>query len=206
MAQFTIAPRVTYVDRAGWDARQDRPRLGHRVPRADRTHVIIHHTVIVDQDATPNLWETEDEIFRKMRQLQTIRPDLGEDVPYNFVVFLMHTDPASIYICEGRGEDRSGAHTKGHNTAGIGIALEGNFDQSPVDFSPYIPLISLFLGWLKFDPNGPGYGGPYAPMHNIGQLKPSGRHVFAHRDFKSTACPGKFVRVLLSQFDFTDPR
>jgi hypothetical protein len=206
MAKFDIASRVTYVDRAGWSARQDKPRIGHRIPREDRTHVIIHHTVIVDNDATPNLWETENEIFKKMRQLQTVRPDLGEDVPYNFVVFLMNTVPTLIFVCEGRGEDRSGAHTKGHNTTGIGISIEGNFESFPVDFGPYVPLISLFLGWLKFDPNGPNYGGPYEPMRNLGQLAPSGRQVFAHRDFKSTNCPGKFVRTHLRQFDFIDPR
>ena len=81
MAKFEIAPRVTYVDRVGWGARTDIPRLGNKVARNIRTHVIIHHTVIIDSDATPNLWETESEVFEKMKRLQTIRPDLGDDVP-----------------------------------------------------------------------------------------------------------------------------
>ena len=144
MAKFDIAP-VIFVDRAGWGARQDLPRLGHRVLRITWTHVIIHHTVVVDPDATPNLWETENKVFGRMVQLQTIRPDLGLDVPYNFVIFLMAGNPASIYVCEGRGEDRSGAHTRGHNTTGIGIALEGNFELA-FDIGPFVPLISRFLG------------------------------------------------------------
>ena len=139
-----------------------------------------------------------------MKQLQTIRPDLGLDVPYSFVVFLMNTDPESIYVCEGRGEDRTGAHTKGHNTTGIGVSIQGNFEYE-IDITGYIPLISKFLGWLKNDPNNPDYGGPYAPMINLGQLKPNGRHVFGHRDFKPTACPGKSVWSKIGEFNFTWP-
>jgi hypothetical protein len=204
MAKFDIFDGLTYLDRTGWGAREDFSRLGFYVPRGERTHVIIHHTVITDPDATPNLWETEDEVITKMKQLQTIRPDLGLDVPYSFVVFLMNTDPKSIYVCEGRGEDRTGAHTKGHNTTGIGVSIQGNFEYE-VDLSGYTSLISRFLGWLKYDPNGPDYGGPYFPMSNLGQLEPSRRHVFGHRDFKPTACPGESVWSAIEEFKFTKP-
>src|SRR3990170_1011537 len=119
---------MIYLSRGAWGARTDIPRLGNLVSSDRRTHVIIHHTVIIDNDATPDLWETLDEVKLKMRQLQTIRPDLGLDVPYSLVVFLM-TD-GDIIVCEGRGYDRDGAHTYGHNTDGIGVALEGNFDLS----------------------------------------------------------------------------
>jgi len=203
MAKFDIPSRVRYVDHTGWGASPGFPRLGFHVPRRARTHVIIHHTVVVDPDATPNLWDTENTVFGRMVQLQTIRPDLGLDVPYNFVIFLMDGNPASIYVCEGRGEDRAGAHTKGHNTLGIGIALEGNFELA-FDIGPFVPLISRFLGWLKYDPNGPGYG-PYQPMENLGQLAPAGRQVFGHRDFAATACPGNSVYTALAQLGFTHP-
>lgn len=206
MAKFNIAPGVTYLDRAGWNSRRDIPRRGRIVPRNSRTKVIIHHTVIVDDDATKNFWETEAEVITKMQQLQTIRPDLGQDVPYNFVIFLMNSTTPSIYVCEGRGEDRSGAHTRGHNTKGIGIAFQGDFHTIATTLDSYVPLVSLFLGWLKFDPNHPSYGGPYDPMRNLGTDRPSGRQVWCHKDLGSTACPGDSVVSILSDLQFTDPR
>lgn len=206
MAICTIAPYLTFADRSGWEADSEYARQGHFVNRAVRSHVIIHHTVTIDGDPTPNRWESTDEAFALMRRLQTIRPELGLDVPYNFVVFLMNTEPASMLICEGRGEDRTGAHTKGHNTTGIGISFAGNFHDYNVDFSRYTHLLSLFLGWLRFDPNHPDYGGPHLPMMNLGTVRPSGRVVFAHQDFKPTACPGRFLVPFLRQVDFVDPR
>ncbi len=207
MARVGIAPGVAYLDRQEWGADPRYPRLGAKVPREDRTEVIIHHTVMADADVTANLWETEAEVCSQMRKLQTSRQDdLGADVPYNFVIFLLRTNPPSLYICEGRGEDRAGAHTEGHNTSGIGIAFMGDFENQPVAVRPYVPLINKFLGWLKYDPNGPGYGGPYPPLKNLGQKHPEGRKVWAHRDFKATACPGQFLLEVLSEFDFVDPR
>lgn len=204
MAQFEIVPGLMYLTRDAWHARPDLPRLGHPVDRSARTHVIFHHTTIIDSDFTANLWETEAEVSERMQQLQTARPDLGNDVPYNFVMFLMNTLRPTIYVCEGRGEDRTGAHTKGHNTAGIGIALQGNF-QMQMNMNRYVPLISLFLGWLKFNPNGPGYG-PYPPMSNLGQLRPFNRDVFAHQDFAATDCPGSSLIAVLGNIRFTSPR
>ena len=206
MAKFDIIPGLTFVDRSGWGADTAHSRLGRMVSRSKRTHVIIHHTVMPDTDQTKNLWETEQEVFQMMRRLQTVRPDLGKDVPYNFVAFLMNTNPISMYLCEGRGEDRSGAHTKGHNTKGIAVSFAGNFHDFDVDFGKYVPFLSLFLGWLKFDPNHPDYGGPFDPMVNLGTFSPAGRTVFAHQDFKVTACPGRVIMPFLRQVDFVDPR
>lgn len=206
MGRFVIAPGVTYLDRQGWGADPRYPRLGDKVPREARTEVIIHHTAVVDSDETRNLWETEEEVCTRMRQLQTIRKaDLGADVPYNFVIFLMRTTPPAICVCEGRGEDRSGAHTVGHNTSGIGIAFQGDFEHQPVELNPYVPLVNNFLGWLKYDPNAPGYGGPYAPLKNLGQSHPTGRQVWAHRDFKDTDCPGRYLLEVLPAFAFVRP-
>lgn len=202
MARFEISPGVMYLDRSEWKPNPDLPRLGRFVPRKDRTQIIIHHTVCEDNDETPNRWETEDEVIKKMQRLQTIRPDLGLDVPYNFIVFLMNSDPASIIVCEGRGEDRLGAHTEGHNTPAIGIALQGNFQAHAIDVRPYARHISKFLGWLKFDANGPNYGGPYEPLKNLGSSTPEDRLVWCHRDFKNTDCPGKHIFSILPQLNF----
>ena len=209
MPKFEIAPGLVFVDRKGWHADVELPRKGRKVARSRRTHVIIHHTVVVDElDDTPNLWERETSIFKNMRKLQVIRrEDLGADVPYNFVAYCVKKNNG-LYICEGRGEDRTGAHTKGHNTEGIGIALAGNFENpssAGFEFSRRMHLLSAFMGWLKNDPSHPVYGS-YKPMRKLGSLRPEDRRVFVHQDFKNTKCPGKNLLSFLPQLDFVDPK
>lgn len=207
MAKFDIVPGLTFVDRKGWGAKPAFPRQGHRVPRHTRTHVIIHHTVVSDtSDSSPFLWETLSEVYQNMRTLQTIRPDLGHDVPYNFVVYLM-AKKNGLVVCEGRGEDRSGAHTKGHNTEGLGIAFAGNFDEETVpgvEVGKRLYLLSGFLGWLKYAPNHPDYG-TFRAMKHLGTMRPVDRAVYVHQDFKRTACPGKRAIPHLSQLAFINP-
>lgn len=184
-----IQPGLTYLTRDDWGARTDIPRLGHPVNRLDRTEAIMHHTVIVDNDATPNRWETLAEVKAKMVQLQTIRPDLGRDVPYNFVAF--HMADGSLIVCEGRGLDLTGAHTHGHNTGGIATAGEGNFQiGQPVD--SYSDHWSRWWGWLKFDQG----------MENLGSLRPARGIAFGHRDFIATGCPGDNLYAIIPQLTF----
>ena len=195
MAFFSIEEGLTFYDRNEWATNTNLPRLGRLVPRKDRTHVFIHHTVTPDSDSTPNIWESTGEILARMRTLQTIRPDLGMDVPYNFVAFVMSDD--SLSICEGRGEDRQAAHKSGHNYSSIGIAFAGNFEHLSVEgarLSDKMGHLSAFLKWLRTSASHPDYGN-YSPMRNLGSIRPSGREVYAHRDFSATACPGsKLVR------------
>jgi len=201
MADFEIEDGLRFVDRSGWTPNPTLPRLGGIVPRSDRTHVIIHHTVTPDADTTPNIWETDNSIFNRMRRLQVARPDLGLDVPYSFVAFI---HPSGLVICEGRGEDRTGAHTKGHNTAGIGISFAGDFENNgiaPNIIADRIPLLSAFLRWLRTSASHPDYG-EFPPMPNLGSLRPSSRQVFAHQDFKSTDCPGAQIKPHLDEVDF----
>lgn len=206
MARFEISSNLVFADRREWVSNTTLPRLGALVPRDWRTHVFIHHTVTPDSDDTPNIWEDEKAAFARMRVLQITRPDLGFDVPYNFVAFIMKN--GDLLICEGRGEDRAGAHTKGHNTRAIGVAFAGNFEDLPTTgakIGKKMKLLSLFLGWLKYDPSHPDYG-TYPPMPNLDRLKPAGRNVWAHSDVKATACPGKKIESHLAAIEFTDPR
>lgn len=205
MTAFTIIPNLTFVPREDWQPKDD-PRLGAKVDRDNRTHVIIHHTVMEDEsDKSPHIWESHKEISQNMREVQTSRPDLGLDVPYNFVAYLVPGD--GLVICEGRGEDRTGAHTKGHNTAGIAVSFAGNFHKKSVpllDVSKRIHLLSYFLGWLKLSASHTDYG-KFPPLKNLDKLKPSGRKVFMHRDFKATACPGDRLEQVIDQVAFLDP-
>ena len=205
MSKFEIVPGLIFVNREGWKPDTALPRLGGLVEPSARTHVIIHHTVTPDNDASPNVWEDEGEVFARMRALQIVRPDLGLDVPYNFIAFLFDSD--ALMICEGRGEDRVGAHTKGHNTAGIAISFAGNFESAAISDSAIakrMPLLSRFLGWLKFSASLPGQP-PHRPLKNLGALRPSGRNVFFHKDFKNTDCPGRLLEPHLRTVDFLAP-
>ncbi len=80
---------VTALSRNQWRARRDLPHRGHPIGPTRRTEIFIHHTVVTDRDATINDWENLAEVKARMRGLQTIRPDLGMDVPYSMVAFCM---------------------------------------------------------------------------------------------------------------------
>ena len=191
-----IQPGLTYLTREDWGVRTDIPRLGHSVNRLDRTEAIMHHTVIIDNDATPNRWETLAEVKAKMVQLQTIRPDLGRDVPYNFVAF--HMEDGSLIICEGRGFDRTGAHTHGHNTRGMATAGQGNFQLGQA-VDPYADHWSRWWGYQKYDMG----------MENLGSSRPTegpnaGAIAFGHRDLIATGCPGDNLYAIIPQLTFQE--
>lgn len=176
---------VIYISRGDWD-RSTLPRLGTFIAKDFRTHIINHHTAGVDDDETPNIWETELEIKAYMRLLQILRTrTLGADIPYSYVGFPHRS--GALYICEGRGEDRSGAHTKfqddngfWHNESGIGFAWAGNFQAFPFA-RRYLAPASRFFGWLRDERS----------MVNLGTLHPPGRDTYGHRDIQATACPGQ---------------
>ncbi len=176
---------VAHLSREEWGADTSLPRLGPIVAPHERTEIYIHHTVGVDSDATPNVWETWDEIKRWMRRLQTIRPDLGLDVPYNFVVFFAVIDGTPmIVICEGRGWDRRGAHTKYHNRTAIAFGVHGNFMLPTFGLELYLPRLGRWI-----DDNIP------EDMMLIGSVRPDdGRDVWGHRDSgAATSCCGDYL-------------
>lgn len=198
-----LAEGVLYLNRADWGADPTLPRLGGPedprgswglVPRAARIYPLIHHTVIVDSDITRNVWETLEEVKLQMRRLQVIRPDLGLDVPYNFVLFLMAG--GTICVCEGRGYDRWGAHTAGqdaqgrwYNGAGIATAWQGNFEDFP----------------LPLDAQGAAVVNRWNA--HLGEMFSSMREPFlGHRDTGAqTACPGRWLYEALPRFSLKPP-
>lgn len=175
-------PGLVVLSRADWGA-GTRTRLGVNVARDAREEVYIHHTVTIDADDSPNEWETLAEVSGMMRRLQTIRPDLGYDIPYNFVAFVMKT--GVLVLAEGRGLDRSGAHTSGHNKSALGVSFAGDFENkaAPAGLDTHLKNLGLWLGVLK----------SYHGFTNLGRVRPADRAVFGHRDQKSTACPGRHI-------------
>lgn len=161
-----IAPRVLYLDRAEWGANTSLGRLGLVVAPSRRRWRLTHHSVMIDADASPNRWSSLAEVRAKQRQLQTIRPDLGLDLPYNGVCFAMEPQfrhegrPVDLVLCEGRGLTRSGAHTAGRdrfgdywNVSGIAICWQGNFHDfaAPWLRTPQIRESAQHMwGWVAF--------------------------------------------------------
>ena len=181
--------------RGEWGADASLGRRGWVVPVSNWKHITEHHTVIIDNDATPNLWETKAEVFQKMRQLQVIRPDLGNDVPYSWVIFLMAD--GTIIVCEGRGLRHTGAHTIGHNSDSQGVAFEGDFENFRVNIGPYIPKVNHFFGWLKFEAGASNLG---ARLHSI----PAAQTIHYHQMFSQTACPGGVIINNINSFKYVE--
>lgn len=177
----------TFLDRAAWRADPSLPRLGHVVRRSQFVGLVEHHTVIVMPD-----WDHDgiidgdiDDIRRYMQHLQIARPDLGLDVPYSFVVF-RGADEYDYVVCEGRGFDRTGAHTAGFNSSRYGVALAG-------DFTNTAPTIGMLVGvrWVGAQLDDPA----------------GARPTLGHCDTKATACPGAMAYPLLDRVQppFTPP-
>lgn len=194
---------VPYASRPEWGADMSIPRLGSVRPRALVDAIVIHHTVTIDPDPSPNVWETDSEIFSHMRKLQRLRADLGLDVPYHFVGFLR--PDGSVTWCEGRGEDRKGAHNgygfgREWNTTSLGICLAGNFEAAEGDV---IVGITRLCAWLRHEANFPHLG-DVNPSNFGGRFGLYDGEVFGHRDVREdgTACPGAHVYASLPEVRF----
>jgi peptidoglycan hydrolase-like protein with peptidoglycan-binding domain len=187
---------VIVLSRSQWRADNRLPRRGHLIGSTRRTEVFIHHTVVIDRDTTPNEWQTLSDVKSRMRQLQTMRPNLGLDVPYNFVAFCM--GDGRLALCEGRGFDRTGAHARNHNRSAIGIAFQGDFENHPLPRGIDAQLAGLTY-WLRDLRMNRGF------IH-LGDSRPADRQVWGHRDAATarTACPGKALHEKLDLIRFID--
>ncbi len=184
------------IGRAEWGVDKELPRRGHLIGALRRTEVYVHHTVIVDADATANEWETLDEVKSNMRRLQRIRPDLGFDIPYNIVAFCM--SDGELALCEGRGLSRTGAHTRNHNRSALGIAFHGDFENEALPGNIDAQLAE-FAEWLRDLRNNQGFT-------QLGTARPDDKHVWGHRDSPTarTACPGQKLYDKLALIRFID--
>lgn len=169
---------VIYLPRSFWT---DVEPGGHSLPHEQINDMIVHHTVMLMQDYDHDgyLQGDLDDIKRYMIRLSEVRPDLywegRPEVPYSFVHFLGQDERHGIVV-EGRGWDRTGAHTANFNSKVYGCAFAG-------DSTFQAPTIGL-LATFRF----------------IGGLLPrpleAGR-VRGHRDTKATACPGELLYAAL---------
>lgn len=182
------------LSRRQWGAEPNLPRSGHPIGASSRTEVFVHHTFIVDGDTSPNEWNDLADVRSRMRELQTVRPDLGNDVPYSTVAFCMAS--GDLVLCEGRGLDRTGAHTAGHNRSALGIAFQGNFDRRPLP-RHFDEQLTNLGDWLRHLRRNRGFT-------QLGNLRPPDRQVWAHRDVRATGCPGTHLYDKLELIRFLE--
>lgn len=95
------------------------------------------------------------------------------DIAYSFVI-----DRRNLTIYEGRGFGVAGGHTKGHNTTSHAICVTGNFDL----YQPSDDLLRVIAALVRFGAD---------------QGKWPDRITGGHRDFGSTACPGKYLYLAI---------
>lgn len=153
---------TTFVNRADWGA--PAVTAGSPVPADEFLRLAAHHTVT---DWRPS--NREEDVAAHMRYLRTVRPDLGLEVPYSWVI-LEDPDPQRAWVGEGRGRARSGAHTIGHNSTAYGVAFAGDYRDRQL--TPGMIRAFRLLAFLYLVD-------PAAALPTL-----------AHRDVFATACPG----------------
>jgi hypothetical protein len=164
-----VTPRI--IPRSQWGARFAPGPYTRPVGRLERW---LHHTVTVAPDTVPPF--TDD--YAAWRAVEAITEQrFGWGIAYSFGI-----TPAGL-IFEGHPIDRVGAHTQGHNTAGVGIALVGNYENA----KPTRAQLEA-LTWLLHE--GVRRGWWTSPTLSGG-----------HRDTKATACPGRHAYALIPDVD-----
>lgn len=146
---------IAYLDRAAWGASPLGVSSGHAVDPAQFVGLVLHHTVFAftDRDRDSMRGGDLDDVASYMRVLQHARPDLGDEVPYSWVVFA-GVDDDSCVIAEGRGRGRTGAHTAGLNSSRYGIAVAGNTDTDQPMTAGMIAGIRWLAATVLVDPDG----------------------------------------------------
>lgn len=191
-----MAPQMTFVPRAVWgSSNATELYIAKRVtdPAASKTSIQIHHTAGADDDATPSRWGYDDAV-RYMRRLQTLRPELGP-LPYSENPAVSE-DLKTVWLFEGRGILKRGAHTAGHNVDGVGFGVLGNFDRGDSEAAETVSkAIEARCRLLRED-----------DLPNLGMLRsPTGSQAWGHRDSKATTCPGSYLYRTLQYFDMEGP-
>ncbi|MFT7184177.1 MAG: putative membrane protein [Oceanicoccus sp.] len=137
----------------------------------DVDKIIIHHTA-----STKDLDDPE-QLMRSIYAYHALSRGWG-DIGYNYLV----DSDGKIY--EGRygGDGAVAGHAAGYNTASVGIALLGNFEETPITADMMKGLMGLVFDQAVLhgiDPDGSStFRGDYIP------------NIMGHRDVSATACPG----------------
>ncbi|GAB2685799.1 N-acetylmuramoyl-L-alanine amidase [Thalassiella azotivora] len=179
------APQI--ISRAQWGADE---RLTRGAPSYSATlkAATVHHT------ADTNNYDQAGAV-RMMRSIYAYHTQSLQwsDVGYNFVVDKW----GRIYEGRAGGIDKNviGAHAGGFNTSTVGVSAIGNYETAAAP-QVMVDAITRVIAWKL----GNAFVDPAASVQLTSaggsSSYPAGRvvtlpTVFAHRDVKSTACPGK---------------
>lgn len=171
---------IIYLTREDWGANPLQLQVGYQIPDSNFIGWALHHTVfaLTDYDRDGFLNGDLDDVKRYMRVLQHARPDLGNEVPYSSVVFRGAHNRQGI-ICEGRGRNRSGAHTACNNSTRYAWSLAGNFMNEDVSEG----MIQA-MRWLG------GQWTPNASAQTLGHQQFPPCYSSGGYNYNATACPG----------------
>ncbi|KAG8517230.1 N-acetylmuramoyl-L-alanine amidase [Galemys pyrenaicus] len=165
---FLGCPAIHPRCRWGAEPYQGRPALLHLPLR----FLYVHHTFVPAPPCTDFA-----QCAANMRSMQRFhqKGNGWDDIGYSFVV------GSDGYVYEGRGWQWVGAHTRGHNSRGFGVAIVGNYTaELPVEDSlrtvrDILPRCAVRAGLLR-----PDY------------------QLLGHRQLVRTDCPGDALFNLLS--------
>ncbi|XP_006876891.1 PREDICTED: N-acetylmuramoyl-L-alanine amidase [Chrysochloris asiatica] len=156
------------------------PYVGQPTPlKLPLGFLYVHHTYIPKLPCTDFVHCSDN-----MRSMQRFHQKTRgwDDIGYSFVV------GSDGYVYEGRGWHRVGAHTRGYNSRGFGVAFVGNYTaELPTEAAlrtvrEELPRCAMRAGYLR-----PDY------------------KVLGHRQLVSTSCPGDALFNLLRTWPrFTD--
>lgn len=160
------------IPRSEWGARyQD----GYGNRKIGRLEKYLHHSVTTHLPATATVEQEKAE----MRRIEAIgQQRFGVGISYTLVVF------PSGRVYEGHSIGRIGAHSgSGRNTRGAGICLAGNYETHKLGRKTRDAIV-----WLL--QHGVNKGWWTDPALTEG-----------HRDFKQTACPGRYAYREIGQIN-----
>lgn len=167
------------ITREQWGARYSDgyEQYGHRAV-GDLSRY-LHHTV------TRHLPEDASVAYEvsQMRAIEAIgQQRFGNGISYTFLIF------PSGRVYEGASITRISAHTgKGRNTTGAGLCLAGNYETHPLGVKAERALVDLLV-W------------------GVGHWWKSPTITAAHRDIKSTSCPGWHAYTRIGAVDLAGLR
>ncbi len=140
--------------------------------------IIVHHTA-----TTSNLDDPE-EAIRAIYYYHAMTRSWG-DIGYNFII----DQEGNVY--EGRygGDGVVAGHAAGYNTGSVGIALLGNYEDSPVPGEMVQSLTDLIYEKAQVHDINPDGSSRFRDE--------SMANILGHSDVASTACPGDYVYELL---------
>lgn len=148
---------MTFVPRDAWDARPAKQVV--KLDPSKVTKFFVHHTT--GSQRPPFAW---------MRSIQDFHMDGRgwHDIAYSFLISSDGT------LFEGRGWDRQGGHTKGHNSSSVAVAYLGD-GREPVPEEALVAIRDLA------DEADRRFG---RKLQRLG-----------HKDVGATACPGHVLHA-----------